>query len=231
MYDWDDKDCLVIQEDFSLTNVTSEWTQYVYNNKNYSNIFERELQGRAYERSWERRVESANMASEKRNAENITAERAKAWTGNLPILSGLASAFTYIGGKSADQNYMNAVYTDLQYNEALYNESMSLSRDLFSYQLDNIKSQPLIPSKITTIDCKLLDGIYLEFYSTNETELASIEKFYKYNGDRIDDYGTFESYWGNFVRGKIIISLHYTQPEIDELNRRLNMGIFTGGIE
>lgn len=227
MYEWDDKDCLIIEEDFSLTNVTSQWTQYIYNNKNYSNVFERQIQGREYERGWERKVEEANLKSEEWNARNISAQKARTYTGNLPLISDIAGA---IGTAWADANYMKAVQTDLQYNEALYQEGLSLSRDLFTYQLDNIKSQPLIPSKITTIDCKFLDGIYLEFYSTNSTELQSIENFYLYNGNRIDDYGTFAMYWGNFVRGKIIISLNYTQPEIDELNRRLGMGIFTGGI-
>ena len=94
-------------------------------------------------------------------------------------------------------------------------------------QLENIKSQPQIPSKITTIDVKFLDGVYLEYYSTNSAELNSIKSFYKYNGNRVDAYGTFAQYWGWFVRGKIIISENYTQAEIDELNRRLNMGIFT----
>lgn len=227
MYEWDDKDCLVIQEDFSLTNVTSQWTQYIYNNKNYSNIFERQIQGREFERSWEQKVEQANLKAEEWNARNISAQKAKTYTGNLPIISSIAGA---IGTAWQDQDYLRAVQTDLQYNQALYEEGLSLSRDLYNYQLENIKSQPLIPSKITTIDCKFLDGIYLEYYSTNETELASIQNFYFYNGNRIDDYGTFAAYWGNFVRGKIIISLNYTQPEIDELNRRLNMGIFTGGI-
>ena len=87
-----------------------------------------------------------------------------------------------------------------------------------------------MPSKITTIDCKFLDGVYLEYYSTNSTELAAIQNFYLYNGNRIDDYGNFNDYWGNFVRVKIIIATHYTQPELDELNRRLSMGVFTGGI-
>ena len=94
-------------------------------------------------------------------------------------------------------------------------------------QLDNIQAQPSIPSRVTTIDIKLLDGIYLEFYSTNPTELDAINNFYRYNGNRIDAYGTFSTYWGWFVRGKIILSQFYTQPEIDELNRRLSMGIFT----
>lgn len=232
IYDWDDKDCLIIQEDFSLTNVTSQWTQYIYNNKNYSSIFERQMQGRELERSWEKRVEEANMAQEEWNAKNITAERARAYSLNIPVISDLAAGMTYMfGNASADKNYMNAVQTDLAYNQAMYQEGVSLAQDMFKYQLDNIKSQPLIPSKISTLDGKVLDGIYLEFYSTNETELASIEKFYHYNGNRIDDYGTFDDYWGPFVRGKIIISLHYTQPEVEELNRRLNMGIFTGGIE
>ena len=63
--------------------------------------------------------------------------------------------------------------------------------------------------------------------TTNQTELDSIVSYYRYNGNRIDNYGTFDTYWGLFVRGKIIISNNYTQPEIDELNRRLELGIFT----
>ena len=227
MNDWDDKDCLIIQEDFSLTNVSSEWTQYIYNNRTYLNAFERQMQGREYERSWERQVEQAQAKSDDWNARNISAQKARTYTGNIPIVSGIAAA---IGSAWQDQDYMAAAQLDREYNEALYQEGMSLSRDLFEYQLENIKSQPLIPSKVTTIDCKFLDGVYLEYYSTNDTELNAIRNFYRYNGNRIDDYGTFSDYWGNFIKGKIIISQNYTQPEIDELNRRLSMGIFTGGI-
>ena len=225
--DWDDKDCLIIQEDFSLTNVSSQWTNYIYQNRTYLNAFERQMQGREYERSWERRIEQENMKSDEWNARAISAQKASTYTGNLPVISGIASA---IGTAWADERYMAAAALDREYNEALYQEGMSMSRDLFNYQLENIKSQPLIPSKVTTIDCKFLDGVYLEFYSTNQTELNAIASYYTHNGNRIDDYGTFKDYWGPFVRGKIIISLNYTQPEIDELNRRLSMGIYTGGI-
>ena len=223
--DWDDKDCLIIQEDFSLTNVSSEWTQYVYQNRTYLNAFERQLQGREFERSWERRIEQENMRADEWNARAMSAQKSSTYTGNLPIISSIASA---VGTAWRDSQYMAAAQLDREYNEALYQEGISLSKDLFEYQLENIKSQPLIPSKVTTIDCKFLDGIYLEFYSTNQTELNAITQYYAYNGNRIDDYGAFVDYWGPFVRGKIIISQHYTQPEIDELNRRLSMGIFTG---
>lgn len=222
--DWDDKDCLVINEDFSLTNVTSAWTQYIYNNKNYSNIFERQLQGREFERTWERRIEHAQMKSDVWSARNLSSQKAKAITGNLPIISNIAGA---IANTIADPIYMQMAQLDREYNEALYMEGISLSRDLFTMQNENILAQPQIPSKITTIDCKFLDGVYLEYYSTNDTELNAIHNYYKYNGNRIDAYGSFAGYWGWFVRGKIIISNNYTQPEIDELNRRLEMGIFT----
>ena len=222
--DWDDKDCLIIAEDFSLTNVTSQWTEYVYNNRNFQNAFERNIQGREFERSWERRIEDAQKKSDEWTARNISAQKAQTYTGNLPIISGVAGA---IGTAFQDENYMRAAQLDREYNEALYQESVNIAREQFSYQLDNIKSQPQIPSKVTTIDCKFLDGIYLEYYSTNETELDAISNYYKYNGNRIDSYGTFADYYGWFVRGKIIISNNYTQPELDELNRRLGLGIFT----
>lgn len=224
IYDWDDKDCLVINEDFSLTNVTSEWANYIYNNKTYSNVFDRQIQGREFERSWERQIENAQKAADEWTARNLSATKARTYTGNLPILSDIAGA---IGTAWQDQGYMKAAQLDREYNEALYQEGLSISRDLFNYQLENVKSQPNIPSKITTIDTKFLDGVYLEYYSTNDTELAAISNYYKYNGNRIDAYGSFAQYWGWFVRGKIIKSSYYTQPEIDELNRRLGMGVFT----
>lgn len=224
LQDWDDKDCLIIQEDFSLTNVTSQWTQYVYNNRTYLNSFERQIQGREFERSWERKIEQAQAKSDEWNARNISAQKAQTYTGNLPIISGISAA---IGTAFMDENYMKAAQLDREYNEALYQEGISLSRDMFEFQMENIQSQPLIPSRITTIDCKTLDGVYIEIYSTNESELEAINNFYRYNGNRIDSYGSFGKYYGHFVRGKIIKSINYTQPEIDELNRRLSMGIFT----
>ena len=225
IYDYDDKDCLVISEDFSLTNVTSEWANYIYNNRNYNDVFERQIQGREFERAWERRVEDAQKKSDEWTSRNISAQKASVYTGNLPIISSVAGA---IGTAFQDQTYLQMAQIDRQYNEALYQEGIQISRDLFNLQLENIQSQPLVPSKITTLDAKLLPGVYLEYYSTNPTELQAINDFYRFNGNRIDAYGTFNQYWGWFVRGKIIMSQFYTQPEVDELNRRLSMGIFTG---
>lgn len=227
MQNFDDKNCLIIDEDFSLSLLSSEWSNYVRQNRNYKNTFEREIQGREYERSWERKIEEAQARSDEWTARNMSAQKAQAYTGNLPILSSIVGA---IGTAFADKNYMNAAQLDREYNEALYQQSLSLSRDLFSYQLDNLKSQPTMPSKITTIDIKFQEYCIIEYYSTNPTELNAISNYYNYNGNRIDAFGTFNSYWGSFVRGKIIISNNYTQPELNELNRRLQTGIFTGGI-
>ena len=225
---FDDTVCLTINEDFSLTSVTNEWANYIDNNRNYQNAFERQIQGREFERGWERRVEQAQAKSDEWNSRNISAEKARTYTGNLPIISGIAGA---IGTAWQDENYMRAAQLDREYNEALYQQGIQLSRDLFNMQLENIQAQPNIPSKVTTIDCKFLDGVYLEFYSTNDTEKRAIENFYIYNGNRIDQYSTFGAYWGKFVRGRIIQSKNYNQPEVDELNRRLEMGIYTEEIK
>lgn len=227
MQDWDDKECLIIQEDFSLTKIDSAWTEYVYSNRNYQNAFNLTIQTKEFERTWERRIEQAQKKADSDTAKAMTAERVKVWSGNLPILSNIyAAAFSGI----EDQGYMNAANLDRQYNEAMYQKGIEVARTNFEYQIDNIKSQPLIPNTITAIDVKLLDGVYLEFYSTNPTELDAISSFYFHNGNRIDNYGTFRQYWGGFIRGKIIRAINYTQPEIDEINRRLEMGLYTGGI-
>ena len=224
MYDWNDKECLIIQEDFSLTKIDSAWTEYVYNNRNYQNSFNLSIQTKEFERSWERRIERVQAQSDTWKAKEITAERTRMLSGNLPILSDI-----YAAGASgfADKLYMQAAQLDRDYNEAMYQRSIEVARTEFEYQIDNVKSQPLIPNTITAIDVKLLDGIYLEFYSTNDTEKSGIEMYYYHNGNRIDNYGTFQQYYGPFIRGKIIRSNEYTQPEINEINRRLELGIYT----
>ena len=230
-YDWQDKDCLVISEDFSLTKVSSSWADYVRSNKNYQRVFDRNLQSKAYERDWERRIEREQARSDEYNATMLANQQGRNLTGNLPIISTITGLFSQglsqLGGDNAYTRYMSAAQLDRQYNEAMYQESVRLAQDQFNLQLENIKSQPLIPTNITTIDCKLLDGVYLEFYSTNPTEKKAISDFYRYNGNRIETFGKFEDYYGWYVKGKIIKAVNYTQPEIDEVNRRLSTGIFT----
>lgn len=225
MYDFDDKNSMIISEDFSLTKLNSDWANYIYQNRNFENLFDRNIKQMEHTRSWERQVEQAQKLSDDWTGRNIRAQKVQTYSGNLPVISSIAGAVGAMTGP--DQYYMQAAQKDREYNEAIYQESLSIARDNFNYQLDNIKSQPIMPSKVTTIDAKFLDGVYLEYYSTNETELSAIEKYYYYNGNRIDDYGTFSKYYGNFIRGKIIISKEYNQPEINELNRRLGLGIFT----
>lgn len=233
-YDWDDKDGLIINEDFSLTKVSSAWAEYIRSNKNYERIFNREMKGREYERGFERELEKAYAKSDEYVAKNLQNEYGRNTTGNIPIVSTVAGLFSQglgqiPGTDSVYNRYMAAAATDRYYNEMVYRQSMDQARDLFNLQLENIKAQAPIPSTITTIDCKLLDGIYIEYYSTNETELNAIALFYFNNGNRIDSYGTFNNYYGGYVKGRLIRAMAYTQPEIEEVNRRLSLGIYTGG--
>lgn len=231
--DWDDKNCLVINEDFSLTKVSTAWADYVRSNKNYQVTFNRDIQGREFSREWERRVENVQAQSDEYNAKALARQYGQSISGNIPLISSAVGLITQglstiPGTNSPYNNYMEAARIDRQYNEAVYQESVSLARDQFKYQLENVQSQPMIPSSVTSIDCKLLDGVYLEYYSTNATELESINWYYRMNGNRIESYGYFSDYAnGNFIRGKIVRDFaNLKQAELDELNRRLQVGIF-----
>lgn len=221
--DFNDKNCMIIEEDFSLTKVTNAWSEYVLQNKNFQSIFDRQIQGRELEQSWERRVEEAQAKADTWNAQNLSAEKAKTYTGNLPIVGNFVGM---LGSAVPDSQYMEAARLDREYAEALRQESMSQARDMFKLQNGNLKSQPNIPKSITTFDVKSLDGIYFEVWGTNPTEQNAIRSYYENNGHRIDDYGTFEEYYNEFMRGYIVQSEHYTQPEIKEINVRLETGIY-----
>lgn len=224
MYDYNDKEGLIINEDFSITQFSSAWTTYVQNNINYQNIFDREIKSKEVARSWQIKYENLSKKNERWQARLISSNKAKVFAPNDELYQ---SVFGSLGLAFKDKFYMDMAQLDRDYNLAMYTESVSLAKDMFSYQLDNIQSQPLTPSKVSSLDCKTLDGIYLEYYSTNDTEKIAIENYYKYNGNRIDCYGKFINYYGDFIKGKIIKSSSYNQPELFELNRRLELGIYT----
>lgn len=164
---------LICGGNFSLTRTTDAWLQYQLNNKNYQNIFNREIQ-------------SLDFRNER--AENL--DRFSAIMGVISgTASGAASGAMIGGGYGAiiggavglvGSGISGAV--DVQVNKELRDEARNLTIDQFGYQLGNIRALPNTLTKIDSFDIKCPIFPYVERYSCSTEEANAVRAKIKFNG-------------------------------------------------
>ena len=104
-------------------------------------------------------------------------------------------------------------------------EALNSRKDLFRYQLQNIKALPDTLNKTTSINANSKYVPYIELYSSTEQEKEYLANFIEYNGmaagyvDSITPDG--------YVQATII---KYNEPlaaqEVDEINKELMKGVY-----
>ena len=123
---------------------------------------------------------------------------------------------------------------DYQINEQLRNENMDYTKDMFGYQLGNIKAVPDGLSKTTAYTKNNKYFPFLEFYTCTDEEKNALQNKLKYNGMTVMAIGKLRGYIGNnweyngikskgYIKGSIIrienISedTHYFNAIADEI--------------
>lgn len=100
---------------------------------------------------------------------------------------------------------------DRQLNEKLRNEALDYTKDMFGYQLGNIKAQPMSLSKTSAygVDNKYFP--FLEYYTCSEVEKQALKDKIKYNGMTVMAIGSLKEYVDNYngtdpmyFKGKLI---------------------------
>ena len=215
---------LIVQGDFSLPTLTSQWKEYEINNKNYANVFDRETQ-------------SLEFQEEKRRTQAVVGVISGTVTG---AVSGAATGALIGGGKGAIAGTivgtaasLGAGLTDYHIAKELYAEQMSLRSDRFNYSLDNIKARPngLAKTSAFTNNNKIFP--FLEFYTATDTEKEALRQKIRYEGMKLGVVGTIRNY-GNgpkphtYFRGTLIRLENYNADYhfIQALTNELMMGIF-----
>lgn len=221
--DFNDARGLICQGDFSIMYLSDAWIDYQVQNKNYNNIFDRETQSLQVQHKYER-IQSAISAGASALGTGVTAGVA---TGNIVagLATGVASA---VGGVA-----------DFGVSEKLYQNQMSTRKDIFDYQLDNIKALPNSIAKTTAYTENNKIFPVLEYYSCGEEQtrafanmianqgmtLGVIDQPINYlentfNYENIEDRG--------FMQLSLIdIDLDGDNHLIQELNSELQLGVYT----
>ena len=207
--DFNDARGLICAGDFSLPQVTNAWADYQLNNKNYENIFNREIQNLQVQQKAQR---IGDIASTFGGVFGGAAGGALAGVGGA-VVGGLISA---AGGAA-----------DIAINEKLRAEAMDYKRDMFGMQMGNIQALPSNITKTTAFTYNNKIFPILEYYTCTDEEKTALTNKLKYNGMTVGRIGKISDYLANandqYIKGRIIRiegvsdDFHYYKAISDEI--------------
>ena len=176
--DFNDARGVILGGQFSLPIINDQFKTYEIQNKNYDNIFGREIQNMETNRKYEKiqQVVGAGVGA------LSSGVNAGLLTGN--VFAGVGAGVASLAGGIAD----------MAISEKLYNEALDYKKDMFGYQLDNIKALPYSISKTTAYTYNNKIFPIIEYYTCTEEEKKAFANKIAYNGmtvgviDRIINY-------------------------------------------
>lgn len=214
---------LICGGDFSMSQTSEAWTSYEIQNKNYQTMFDRQIQNMEVNNSVQRVKEIVNAS-----------------VGTLSGVAGGATGGAFVGGGPTGAIVGGAVggigslaggIADITLNEKLRAEAMSYSKDMFSYNLQNIKALPYSLTKVGTQNTDFKIFPFLEKYSCTEIEKEALRDKCRWNGMTIGRIGTLNSFINpsqdTFLQAQLIrlnISEHSTFNDL--INAELQRGVY-----
>lgn len=180
--DFNDLRGLICGGDFSLAQLTDAWTEYQLQNKNYQQMFDRQIENMEVSRSVQREQENWAIASGA-----ISAFGQSFSTGAMfGPWGALAGAGVGLGAAALSGA---AGARDKQLNEKLYQENVDFSKDMFDMRNENIQALPQSIAKTSalTIDNKVFP--FLERYTCTQKESNTLRERFRLRGmnvNRID---------------------------------------------
>lgn len=208
--DFNDARGLICGGDFSLPQVSNAWADYQLNNKNYENIFNREIQNLQVQQKYQRIGDIASAVSGVGSG-----AAAGGMAGGIP--GAIAGGVTSLGGGVAD----------VMIGDRLRAEALDYKRDMYGMQMGNIQAIPSNITKTTAFTYNNKIFPILEYYTcTIEERNALLDKL-KYNGMTVGRIGKISDYLANandqYIKGRIIRiegvsdDFHYYKAISDEI--------------
>lgn len=188
---------LICGGDFSIGIMNSAWQEYQLQNKNYQNIFNREIQNMDIQQGIRR---TQQYVSGGINILNSAAQGAT--TGAIASGSpwGAVAGGVIAGGASA------AGYAaDNALMERSLIEQRQLAYDKFSLQLGNIQALPYTLTKVGSFDINSKIWPFLEYYTCTDTEKEALKQKIKYEGMTVGIIDVLSTYMtGGYLQADLI---------------------------
>lgn len=193
--DFNDTRGLICNPDFSLPMITDQFATYEYQNKNYQNMFDRQI---------------LNMSTNHRynQIEQLASGVAGAGTGAASgAFAGSMLGATGLGAGLGMLTSAGGAIADLLINQGRYEESKSYATSTFNMQLDNIKALPNTLTKVSSFNNNNKLFPVLEYYTCTNEEREAFENKLYYNGMSVNVIGKISDYLQDeisFIKGKLI---------------------------
>lgn len=227
--DYNDARGLICQGDFSIMYLSDAWVNYQQQNKNFEQIFSREISNMDINRKYQRMGETIS-----------------AWTGAIGagggiggLVGGVAGA---VSGVIAGGASLAAGYADRAISDRLYKESVSFKKDMHDMQIGNVQALPNSIAKSTAYTKNNKIFPVLEYYTCTDEEKQLVAKAIANMGMTVNAIGKLQDYVDNnwmygstedrgFFKGSLIKleNLPEDYHMLQTIAEELSLGIYFKG--
>ena len=216
---------LICGGDFSLTSVLDQFAQYELQNKNYQEIFNRQIENLEVQNSVGRVQDITSALSG-----SISGAAGGAVTGAMVGGGVGAVAGAVVGGITSAVGGAADVY----FNQLLRNETLDYTKDMYNYNLQNIKALPNSLTKVGALNFNNKIFPFLEYYSATDEEIDAFRNKLIYNGVSINRIGKIQDCLRYsmrdyaYVKGKLVRleSISDDFHIVNKIAEELNKGVF-----
>ncbi len=223
LYGTDYSDCrgLICGGDFSIPRVTDAWQSYQLNNKNYQNIFNRDIQNLDFNNSIAMRNQIFSAAT------NVVGDAGKG-----AAIGSMAGPWGALAGAvvGAGASIVSAM-ADTDTLAKQQKEQRQLSIDKYNYQLGNIQALPYTLTKVGAFDINSKLFPFIEYYTASDEEIQALEDKIKYESMTVMRIGTiaeFKQDEPTYIKGQLIRldDLHTDTNLINDIYTELYKGVY-----
>lgn len=213
LYGYDDNSPrgLILSGDFSLPQIINQWQQYQVQNKNFQNIFDRQIQNMEVQNKYQREMDRITAV--------VGTIQGGASGASTALISSGGNPYAAIAGAAVGTVASGiAGYADVNIKEKLRNEAMDYTKDLFGYQLGNIQALPNTISKVSALNGNNKLFPVLEYYTCTDAEKKALLNKIAYNGMTVMIIGTVQDYLGNSWNYKDVTDKGYLKGQLIKFN-------------
>lgn len=226
--DYDDCRGLICGGDFSLGRVNSAWQEYQLQNKNYQNIFNREIQNLNVN------YDIARQSKLFKSAVSIAGGTVGgAISGGVKGSSagGYGAAAGALFGAAAGALVPSLLSSnDLTNMERQMIEQRQFATDKFSYQLGNIQAIPYTITKVGSFDIDSAIFPFIEYYTCTDEEKTALEMKFQYEGYTLGIVDLLGDYMieGQYLQADLIRNEEITDDShlLEDIYVELSKGVY-----
>lgn len=214
--DYNDNRGLILAGDFSLAQISDAWVSFQIQNKSYAEAFSREISSMEKEFAIQRQEAGWQIAGG-----TVAGAASGAVAGGMMGGGYGAAAGAIVGGVSS----LFTGIADYQNIGKRQDEALNYKKDMFRFNLENIKAKPDTLQKTSSINANSKYVPFIEHYDCTNEEKQLLSKYIEYNGMSAGFCGPINM--TGFVRANIIRYYgNYGSYELNELNNELLKGVY-----